>query len=343
MRATSRQPHRRAVGVGAQHDVAELFHRAQLPLQHHRREDRLPGQVGQLADGARRDLRVLRADRRGHVGGRQVEADQLGRVDPDAHRPFGAEQLRLADAGHALQFGQHRARRIVAQRDRVELRVVRRQDREQQEVRACLVDAHALLRHRRRQPRRGAAQPVLHVDLRLVRIGAGLEAQRDLPAAVGLADRFHVDQPGRAVHLALDDADHAVFERLRRRAGVGGVDDDRRRRDGRVLRHRQLRDRHAAEHQDEQRDDPREDRAVDEKCGHALRSPLSEPEAGRAAEAAAGADAAPAGGARRRPAPRHRFHRRVAAQLLEAVDHHPLAGFQAVGDDPLRRPAPSRR
>ena len=39
--------------------------------------------------------------------GGQVEADQLGRVDPDAHRALGAEQLGLADAGHALDLGQH--------------------------------------------------------------------------------------------------------------------------------------------------------------------------------------------------------------------------------------------
>ena len=115
-----------------------------------------PGDVRQVADRARRDLRVLRADRGVDVVGRQVEADQLGRVDPDPHRALGAEQLRLADAGHALDLGQHVARRVVAERDRVVGRVVRRQDREQQEVRARLVDAHALLRHRRRQARRGA-------------------------------------------------------------------------------------------------------------------------------------------------------------------------------------------
>ena len=145
-----------------------------------------PGDVGQVADGARRHLRVLRADRGVDVGRRQVEADQLGRVDPDAHRALGAEQLRLADAGHALDLGQHVARGVVAQRDRVEGRVVGRQDGEQQEVGARLVDAHALLRHRRRQARRGARQAVLHVDLRQVGVGAGLEAERDLAGAVGL-------------------------------------------------------------------------------------------------------------------------------------------------------------
>ena len=88
--------------------------------------------------------------------GDRLKPDQLGRVDPDAHGALGAEQLGLADAGHALDFGQHVARGVVAQRDRVDGRVVRRQDGEQQEVGARLVHAHALLRHRRRQARRGA-------------------------------------------------------------------------------------------------------------------------------------------------------------------------------------------
>ena len=114
------QPHGRAVGVGAQHDVAELLDGGELAVDHHRGGDRLARRVGQVADGAGGHLRVLRADGRVDVGRRQVEALQLGRVDPDAHRALGAEQLRLADAGHALDFGQHVARRVVAQRDRVD-------------------------------------------------------------------------------------------------------------------------------------------------------------------------------------------------------------------------------
>jgi hypothetical protein len=109
---------------------------------------------------------------------------------------------------------------IVAQRHRVEHRVVARTGCEEQEVRIRLVDPHALLHHGLRQARRRAPEAVLHVDLRQIGVGAGLEAQRDAAGAVGLADRLHVDQAGRAVHLALDDADDAVLQRLRRGAGV---------------------------------------------------------------------------------------------------------------------------
>ena len=168
----------------------------------------LAGDVRQVADRARRDLRVLRADRGVDVGRRQVEADQLGRIDPDAHRALGAEQLRLADAGHALDLGQHVARRVVAQRDRVERRVVGREDREQQEVGARLVDAHALLRHRCRQARRRRATGG---SARRPAPGRGwcrsAKVSVMLAGAVGLADRLHVDQAGRAVHLLLDHAD----------------------------------------------------------------------------------------------------------------------------------------
>ncbi|MCB2019489.1 MAG: hypothetical protein KDG44_01670, partial [Burkholderiaceae bacterium] len=39
---------------------------------------------------------------------------------------------------------------------------------------------------------------------------------------------------------------------------------------------------------------------------------------------------------RRDRLPRHRLYGRIAAQLLEAVDHHHLTGGQAVEHDPLR-------
>lgn len=57
-------------------------------------------------------LRILLRD-----GGRQlahgdVVRHQLGRIDPDAHGPLGAEQLHLAHAGNAAQFFRHVARRV---------------------------------------------------------------------------------------------------------------------------------------------------------------------------------------------------------------------------------------
>ena len=262
------QAHRRAVRIRTQHDRAELLDGRQLALHHDRGGDALLQHVGDVADRARRDLRVLLRDRVVDGVHRHLVADQLGRIDPHAHRALGAEQLRLADAGDALDFRQHVARGVVAQRDRVVGRVVGGQDREQQEVRARLVHAHALLRHRRRQPRRGAREAVLHVDLGEVGVGARLVADRDGAGAVGLADRLHVDHARRAVQFLLDDADDGLVHRLGRRARIGGGQDDGGRGDRRVLRDRQLRDRDRAEHDHEQRDDDREDRTFDEELGH---------------------------------------------------------------------------
>jgi len=47
----------------------------------------------------------LRADGGRDIGGREVDAQQFGRVDPDAHGTLGAKQLGLADARQTLYFG----------------------------------------------------------------------------------------------------------------------------------------------------------------------------------------------------------------------------------------------
>ena len=87
--------------------------------------------------------------------------------------------------------------------------------------------------------------------------------------------------------------------------------DDRRRRDRRVRRDRQLRDREAAGQHDDDRDDPREDRTVDEEPCHGA-SPLPLRRAG--------------GGTLRRSRWRRlgasfrRLHRRARPDLLQAFD-----------------------
>ncbi|MNL25588.1 hypothetical protein D3C87_1470730 [compost metagenome] len=115
--------HGGAVGVSLEHDVGELFRGRQLTFHQNGRGDFLSGAARQVADAAGRDLGVLRDDGGVDVGGREVESDQLLRVDPDAHRPFSAIQLRLADAVQTLDLVHHVARQIVAERHVVELAV----------------------------------------------------------------------------------------------------------------------------------------------------------------------------------------------------------------------------
>ncbi|MNV29239.1 hypothetical protein D3C71_1204570 [compost metagenome] len=142
---------RGAIGIGAQHDVAELLHAGELSVDHHGGCDALARHIGQVADGAAGHLRVLRTDGGCDLGRREVEAHHLGRVDPDAHGTLGTEQLSLANAFQALQFGHHVARCVVAQGHRVRGRIGGREHGEQQEVGARLVHAHALLGHCGRQ------------------------------------------------------------------------------------------------------------------------------------------------------------------------------------------------
>jgi len=67
-------------------------------------------------------------------------------------------------------------------------------------------------------------------------------------------------------HLLLDDLRHRVVERLCRCARVGRGDRYLRRSDAGVLGDRQIDDRNDATEHDENRQDPREDRAVDEEA-----------------------------------------------------------------------------
>ena len=122
MRATSRSRTVEPSGLARSTMCAELLGRLELALDHDRGCMRWSPALGRSPSVPDDDLRVLRRDRGVDVVRRQVEADQLGRVDPDAHRALGAEQLRLADAGQALDLGQHVARRVVAEGDRVERR-----------------------------------------------------------------------------------------------------------------------------------------------------------------------------------------------------------------------------
>ena len=130
------QAHHRAIGLGAQGDVAKLIDAGQLTRHHHGGRHGLRAQVGPVAQGTGWHQRVLCTDGRVDLGGRHIEGHQLGRVQPDAHGSLGAKQLRLTDATHTLQLRHQVARGIVAQGNGVISRVLGRQHHEHQEVAA---------------------------------------------------------------------------------------------------------------------------------------------------------------------------------------------------------------
>jgi len=229
------------VRIGLEHDVGELRRGGKLALDQDSRRNFLGLGARQITNTASGNLGVLRADRVVDVGRGQVETDQLLRVDPDAHGPFGAVQLRLAHAVQALEFVHYVAREVIAERYVIELAVTGGQGHQQQETRGDFFYLQALLGHRLGQAWLHGLEPVLHIDLGHFWVGAGLEGGGDggrTQAALG----FEVQQVIGAVKLLLDQADHAFIQGLGRGAGVHRVDLDFRRRHVGVLGHRQLRD-----------------------------------------------------------------------------------------------------
>ena len=174
------QAHGRTVRIGAQHDVTEL-HRcmAQLAGHHH-------GCAGDglSAPGSARSPMVPDEPLARSGCGWRCSRRPRDRLKPTSLA--GSIQMRMAFSvpnnwawptpRDALDFRQHGARGVVAERDRVPCRIVRREDGKQQEVRArdlstrtpCCTTACG-------KTRGGAAEAVLHVDLGQVGISAGLE------------------------------------------------------------------------------------------------------------------------------------------------------------------------
>ena len=205
---------------GAQDDVAELLRRAQLPLRRDGGRDGLPGLGRQGADGAGGNLRVLRRNGRRHVQEREVVVLQLFRIDPHAHGALRAEQPRLAHAAHALDFRADVALHVVG--DVLGFHHLGVEHEHHQEVGARFGHRDAVLLHRGRQQRRDFRELVLHVHLRQVFVGFGREGQADFAHAIGRSAGAHVVQPLDAVHVALDDGQHAVFQNLRGSARISG-------------------------------------------------------------------------------------------------------------------------
>ena len=119
------QAHRRAIRVGAQHNIGETPAVFQLTLDDHRGRHGLAGKIRQVANRPCGNQGVLGTNRRIDIGRTELVAEQLDRIEPNAHGALGAEQLRLADAGQTLEFRHDIARHIVAQRHRIQAAIGR--------------------------------------------------------------------------------------------------------------------------------------------------------------------------------------------------------------------------
>ncbi len=198
-------PDQRPVGIGAHHDVLELFCGGEAPK---RIERQLPlllrfGRLG--ADPAQRGLGVLLLHRLDHIARNHREAGQPVGVEPDPHAVVqGGEQLRLADARHAGDRVENVDRHVIVEEERVAGLVRRVELDHLKDRRGALADRQSLLIDFRRQLGLGEIDPVLDVDRVDVRIAADLEADGQRIAAVIAAGRSHVDRFVDAVDLRLD-------------------------------------------------------------------------------------------------------------------------------------------
>ena len=264
------QQHARAIGLCLEHDLAELFGRAQPGPGGYGRGQHLVAGGGLRTDLTGRDLRVLCLDRGGHVAGHELHARKLERVEPDAHRILRSEHVDVADALDA-------ADRILQVRDEEighvvvvgAIALVIDAD-DQQEVRTRLGDDEALLLHLLGQAGEGLLNLVLHLHLRDVGIGALGEGGRDRSRSRRTRRGCEIDKAVDACQLLLDDLRHAGFERVRRSPRIGCADIDRRRGDVRVLLNRQRHDGAEATEHDDDGDDPGENGPVDECAGNHL-------------------------------------------------------------------------
>ena len=105
----------RAVSARLQDDVAELVRRLQLALRRDRDVELLALNAGQRAELAGRDLLVLGRDRRCDVARDQLVLGELVRIEPDAHRISGSEDIDVADSADALDRVLETAGEIVAE------------------------------------------------------------------------------------------------------------------------------------------------------------------------------------------------------------------------------------
>ena len=229
----------------------------------------------ELAGG---DLHVLAAQGRDHVVRGQIERLQPVGIEPDLHGIVaGAENGQRA---HPLDAGEHVGdfQVGVVRHEQRAARIVRRIEvHHRQDVGRALIDGDADLLHRRRQPRDGGGDAVLHLHLRGIEIGADVEGDGDVELAIGGRVRGDVEHALDTVHRLFDRRHHGVGDGLGAGAGVLAGDGDGRRRDLGILRDRQTDERHPAQDHDHDRDDGGEDRPVDEEMRNAHDARFSPP------------------------------------------------------------------
>ena len=257
-------PHERAVRVGADDDGLELLGLGQaalgldvdlqLGLGHRLRAD--------PTDGC---LHVLRLKRCYHIIGRQLERGQSLSVEPDPHRVVErTEEIGVADSRHALDGVENVDGRVVREKEQITGLIGRVEAHHLQEGGRLLLGDHALPLRLLRELRHRLGDAVLHVDRVDVRVAADGEADGQRVAAVIAARRLHVEHVVDADDLRLDGLRHRRLDDIGASTRVGRRHLDLRRHDVRELGHRDRAHRDQPGKRDDDRDDDREARPIDE-------------------------------------------------------------------------------
>ena len=256
----------RAAGAArAQENIAEIGGVQQSPPRSHGVDQRLPGRRRLGAYLAGGILIVLGGDGLRDIGRGHAELRHFRRIEPHAHRVVArAEDRHIGDTRDALELVEDVDRRVVAEIERIVAGIIRCQRDHQQDVGRSLLRNDTGLAHDIGQARERDGDPVVDVDHRLVAVRAHLERAVDRQRAVGRRRRAEVDQVLDTRKLLLDRRGDGERQRLGAGAGIVGRDHDRRRRDFRILRHRQHLRGNQSRERDDDRDDAGENRPVDE-------------------------------------------------------------------------------
>ena len=242
-----------------------------------------------LIEDARGDLDILRLERRDDLAGGQVARRDLVGIEPDPHRIIArAEDPHVADAVEPRQHVLHLKRRVVRDVELVARPVGRTEVDHHQHVGRVLLYRDAEPPHLFGQFRLGYRDAVLDEDLRDVEVGAEREGDGELQIAVGGRLAVHIEHVLDAVDFLLERRRHRIADDFGGSAGITGADDNRRRRDFRVLGDREGEIGRRADQNDKDRQDGRKDRPVDKEMRQVHRgSPLRAGRPSRSCPAAA--------------------------------------------------------
>ena len=210
-------------------------------------------------------LEVVRRDRRLHFIGRDVAPGHFHRIEPDAHRKgLPAEDVGGSHAVHRRQHGLDDARQIVRDRRSRQLLAGEAEIHHGRGLAGGLGDDRVV-----GFPRDQIFDRVHlgeHLGERLVRVEVQLDVDLDRAGALHRGRGDVVDALGGGDRL-LDRRRDETRNQRRGRAGIGGGDGDHRVRQLRILADRQVGRRPQSDQQDQQADDDRQNRPLDEDIG----------------------------------------------------------------------------